>query len=82
MQREWPAFQKRLADAPKIRQRMIQAFEQVPGQTGLDEVKALLAKDPPADAADTIAQSLERMTLAVEFQGRVRPDVAAWLARR
>jgi puromycin-sensitive aminopeptidase len=82
MQREWPAFQKRLADAPKIRQRVIQAFEQVPGQTGLDEVKALLAKDPPADAADTIAQSLERMELAVEFQGRARPDLSAWLAAR
>ena len=82
MQREWPAFQKRLADAPKIRQRVIQAFEQVPGQAGLDQVKALLAKNPPADAADTIAQTLERMELAVEFQGRARPDLSAWLSAR
>jgi len=82
MQREWPAFSKRLSDAPKIRQRVIQAFEQVPGQTGLDEVKALLKKDSPADAADTIAQSLERMALAVEFRERARPEVSAWLASR
>jgi len=82
MQREWPTFSKRLADAPKIRQRVIQAFEQVPGQTGLDEVKALLAKNPPPDAADTIAQTLERMHLAVEFQNRARPDLSTWLAAK
>jgi len=82
MQRDWPAFSKRLADAPKIRQRVIQAFEQVPGQTGLDEVKALLARSAPKDAADTIAQSLERMELAVEFRERARPELAAWLASR
>ncbi len=82
MQREWPAFQKRLDDAPKIRQRVIQAFEQVPGPTGLAEVRALLSRDPPKDAADTIAQSLERMTLAVEFRQRTGPDLSAWLAAR
>ena len=81
MQREWPAFQKRLDDSPKIRERVIQAFELLPGQAGLDEVTALLGKDPPDDAADTIAQSLERMRLAVELEGRVRPELSAWLSR-
>lgn len=82
MQREWPAFSKRLADTPKIRQRVIQAFEQVPGQAGLDQVRALLARNPPADAADTIAQSLERMSLAVEFRARTSPEIGAWLSAR
>jgi puromycin-sensitive aminopeptidase len=80
MQREWPAFQKRLADSPKIRQRIIQAFELVPGRAGLDQVKALVAKDPPADAADTIRQTLERMELAVELEERTAPDLTSWLA--
>ncbi|HEU5059973.1 MAG TPA: M1 family metallopeptidase, partial [Kofleriaceae bacterium] len=82
LQREWPALQKRLADSPKIRERIIQAFELLPGQARLDEVKALLGKDPPADAADTIRQTLERMELALELESRTRPELAAWLARK
>ena len=82
MQREWPAFQKRLADSPKIRQRVIQAFELIPGPAGLDQVKALVGKDPPPDAADTIRQTLERMQLAVELAERTAPDLASWLSAK
>ena len=82
MREGWDAVAARVAGAPMLLRRVVEAIGQLPERRHLEEAEALLAAHPVEAAKQAAAQTLERMRQDVELHERIRPAVGKWLAAR
>jgi len=82
MREGWDAVAARVAGAPMLLRRVVEAIGQLPERRHLEEAEALLAAHPVEAAKQAAAQTLERMRQDVELHERIRPAVGKWLASR
>ena len=78
----WDVVEKRVAGAPMLLRRVVEAVGQLPRRRQLEEAEAFFQAHPIPAARQAIAQTLERMRQDVALWERALPSVAAWLARR
>jgi puromycin-sensitive aminopeptidase len=77
----WAPLESRLAEAPLMLRRVVEALGGLTERRHLEEVEAFLAAHPVPAARQGIAQTLERLRLEVALWERIGPAVGAWLAR-
>jgi puromycin-sensitive aminopeptidase len=82
MRERWDAVEARVAGAPMLLRRVIEAIGQLPERRHLEEAEALLAAHPAEAAKQAVAQTLERMRQDIELHERIRPAVGTWVASR
>ena len=76
------SFEERVAEAPLMLRRVVEALGSLTERRELEEVEAFFAEHPLPAARQATAQTLERLRLDVELWERIGPAVSAWLARR
>lgn len=81
LRRDWDALHPRLAGAPMLLRRVVEAMGQLVERRHLDEAAAFLAAHPMEEARQAIAQTLERMRQDVELRERTQPAISGWLDR-
>jgi puromycin-sensitive aminopeptidase len=79
---DWERLHGRLAAAPMLLRRVIEAFGALVERRHLEEATAFLAAHPVEEARQATAQTLERLGQDVELRERTRRAVGAWLAGR
>ena len=82
MRERWDAVEARVAGAPMLLRRVVEAIGQLPERRHLEEAEALLAAHPVEAAKQAVAQTLERMRQDIELHERIRPAVGTWVASR
>ncbi len=78
---EWPAVSERLANAPMLMRRVVEAAGQLTTRRQLDEARAFFTAQPIGSARAAVAQTLERLAEDVELAERAGPALAGWLRR-
>jgi puromycin-sensitive aminopeptidase len=82
LRQDWPTFQRRLAAAPMLLRRTVEALGALVERSQLDEVEAFLAAHPIEEAKQAAAQTLERMRQDVDLRERTQRAIGAWLSAR
>ncbi len=77
---EWPAVTARLANAPMLWRRVVEATGLLTTRQELDEARAFFAAQPVDPVKAAVAQTLERLAEDVELAERARPALGRWLA--
>ncbi len=77
----WPELSKRVAGAPMLLRRVIEAMGQLPERRHLEEAEAFLAAHPVEAAKQAIAQTLERLRQDVALRERTQASLGRWLER-
>jgi len=78
----WGAVAERLAQAPFILRRIVEAVGLLPERRHLEEAQAFFAAQEIPPARQAVAQTLERMRQDLALAERATPEVDRWLARR
>jgi puromycin-sensitive aminopeptidase len=76
---EWPAVTARLANAPMLLRRVVEATGLLTTRAELEEARAFYADRPMEPVRAAVAQTLERLAEDVELAERAGPALAAWL---
>ena len=79
---EWPAVTARLANAPMLWRRVVEACGLLTTRAELEEARAFFAVQPIEPVKAAVTQTLERLAEDVELAERSRPALARWLAGR
>ncbi len=79
---DWERLHARLAAAPMLMRRVIEAIGALVERRHLDEAEAFLAAHPLEEARQAIAQTLERLRQDVELRERTQRAIGRWLAAR
>jgi puromycin-sensitive aminopeptidase len=79
---EWPAVGARLANAPMLLKRVVEAVGMLSEPGELGEARAFFAAHPVEPVKAAVAQTLERLGEEVELAVRARPALGAWLKSR
>jgi puromycin-sensitive aminopeptidase len=82
LRRDWGAFHARLAHAPMLLRRTIEALGALVTREELESVEEFLANHPVAEARQAVAQTVERLRQDVALRDRALPTVSRWLAGR
>jgi puromycin-sensitive aminopeptidase len=82
LQRDWARFHSRLAHAPMLVRRTVEAMGALVTRGQLEQVEAFLAAQPLAEARQAVAQTVERLRQDVALRDRALPAVSRWLDRR
>jgi puromycin-sensitive aminopeptidase len=82
LRRDWGAFHGRLAHAPMLVRRTVEAMGALVTREELGAVEAFLAAHPLEEARQATAQTLERLRQDVALRERVLPAVSGWIAGR
>jgi puromycin-sensitive aminopeptidase len=78
---EWPKVAERLANAPMLMRRVVEAAGQLTTRHELEEARAFFTAQPIPSAKAAVAQTLERLAEDVELAERAGPELGAWLKR-
>ncbi|HSM91412.1 MAG TPA: M1 family aminopeptidase [Anaeromyxobacteraceae bacterium] len=78
----WAAFHGRLAHAPMLVRRTVEAMAALVTRAQLEEVEAFLAAHPMEEARQAVAQTVERLRQDVALRERSLPAVGRWLGGR
>ncbi len=76
---EWPAVTSRLANAPMLWRRVVEATGLLTTRAELEEARAFYAARPVEPVKAAVAQTLERLAEDVALAERARPALGAWL---
>jgi puromycin-sensitive aminopeptidase len=79
---DWDAFHARVKGAPMLLRRVVEAMGALVDRQQLEEAEAFLAAHPMEEAAQAIAQTLERLRQDVALRERTRAAVGRWLETR
>jgi puromycin-sensitive aminopeptidase len=79
---EWPAVAARLANAPMLLRRVVEAVGSLTEPHHLAEARAFFAATPVEAARAAVDQTLERLAEEVALRERAGPSLGAWLAAR
>ena len=79
---EWGAVAARLANAPMLLRRVVEAVGALTEPRHLAEARAFFEAQPVEPARSAVAQTLERLAEEVALRERASAAVGAWLARR
>jgi puromycin-sensitive aminopeptidase len=79
---DWDRLHGRLAAAPMLLRRVVEAMGALVERSHLDEATAFLAAHPVDEARQAIAQTLERLRQDVVLRERTRSAVGRWFAQR
>jgi puromycin-sensitive aminopeptidase len=77
---EWPAVAARLANAPMLWRRVVEAAGLLTTRAELTEARALFTGHAVEPVKAAVAQTLERLAEDVELAEREGPGVGKWLA--
>jgi puromycin-sensitive aminopeptidase len=75
----WGAFHSRLAHAPMLVRRTVEAMGALVTRAQLEEVEAFLGAHPMEEARQAVAQTVERLRQDVALRERALPAIARWL---
>jgi puromycin-sensitive aminopeptidase len=78
----WDGYVARLAGAPMLVRRVVEALGWLVERRELEEAEAFLAAHPLEEARQAVAQTLERLREDVGLRERSRDPVGRWLAAR
>jgi puromycin-sensitive aminopeptidase len=78
----WDRLHARLAAAPMLLRRVVEAMGSLVERRHLEEAEAFLAAHPLEEARQAIAQTLERLRQDVELRERTQGAIGRWLAAR
>jgi puromycin-sensitive aminopeptidase len=78
----WDRLHARLAAAPMLLRRVVEAMGALVERRHLEEAEAFLAAHPVEEARQAIAQTLERLRQDVELRERTQGAIGRWLAAR
>jgi puromycin-sensitive aminopeptidase len=78
----WAPLAARMAGAPMLLRRTVEALGQLVERRHLDEVRAFLGATPLEEVKQAVAQTLERLEQDVTLRERAAAAVAAWLRAR
>ncbi len=78
----WEALHARLAAAPMLLRRVVEAMGALIERRHLVEAEAFLAAHPLDEARQAIAQTLERLRQDVELRERTQEPIGRWLRSR
>jgi puromycin-sensitive aminopeptidase len=81
LQAEWPAVTARLANAPMLLRRVVEAAGLLTTRVELEQARALFAAHPVEPVKAAMTQTLERLAEDVELAERAGPALARWLSR-
>jgi len=76
----WPAVTARLANAPMLLRRVVEAVGALPLPAQLEEARAFFAAHPVEAARQAVDQTLERLGEEVALRRRCGPAIGRWLA--
>jgi len=79
---DWERLHARLAAAPMLMRRVVEAIGTLIERRHLEEAEAFLAAHPLEEARQAIAQTLERLRQDVELRERTQPAIGRWLAAK
>jgi puromycin-sensitive aminopeptidase len=78
---DWERLRGRLAQAPMLLRRVVEAMGALVERRHLEEAEAFLGAHPVEEARQAIAQTLERLRQDVELRERTAAALGRWLAR-
>jgi puromycin-sensitive aminopeptidase len=78
----WDRLHGRLAAAPMLLRRVVEAMGALVERRHLEEAEVFLAAHPLEEARQAIAQTLERLRQDVELRERTQGAIGDWLAAR
>ncbi len=78
----WEAVHARLAAAPMLLRRIIEAIGALVERRHLEEAEAFLAAHPVEEARQATAQTLERLRQDVDLRERTQRAIGRWLSTR
>jgi puromycin-sensitive aminopeptidase len=78
----WPEVSARLANAPMLLRRVVEAVGWLTTRAELDEARAFFAATPVEPARAAVEQTLERLAEEVALRERTSPAIAGWLSSR
>ena len=76
---EWPAVTARLANAPMLWRRVVEATGQLTSRAELEGARAFFAAQQVDPVKAAVAQTLERLAEDVELAERAGPELGRWL---
>jgi puromycin-sensitive aminopeptidase len=79
---EWPAVTTRLANAPMLLRRVVEAVRSLTEPRHLEEARAFFAANPVEPARAALEQTLERLAEEVSLRERCSAAIRGWLAGR
>jgi puromycin-sensitive aminopeptidase len=79
---DWEKVHGRLAAAPMLLRRVVEAIGALVERRHLEEAEAFLAAHPLDEAKQAIAQTLERLRQDVELRERTQRAIGRWLSGR
>jgi puromycin-sensitive aminopeptidase len=79
---DWEWLHGRLAAAPMLMRRVVEAIGALVERRHLEEAEAFLAAHPLEEARQAIAQTLERLRQDVELRERTQSAIGRWLGTR
>jgi puromycin-sensitive aminopeptidase len=79
---DWPAVTARLANAPMLLRRVVEAVGALTEERHLEEARAFFAAHPVDAARSALEQTLERLAEEVALRQRCSPAIGAWLGGR
>ncbi len=77
---EWPAVEARLANAPMLLRRVVEAVASLTDAQHLEEARAFFEANPVEPARAAVEQTLERLAEEVALRQRCSGAIGAWLA--
>jgi puromycin-sensitive aminopeptidase len=78
----WPAVEARLAHAPMLLRRVVEAVGSLTEPQHLEEARALFTAHPVEPARAAVAQTLERLAEEVALRERCSGPIGRWLSGR
>ncbi len=77
---DWPAVAARLANAPMLLRRVVEAVGSLPLPEHLDQARAFFQAHPVEAARQAVDQTLERLGEEVALRARCGPAIGRWLS--
>src|SRR5262249_54961151 len=78
----WSDVTEKVAQAPMLLRRVVEALGNLRERRHLDEARAFLNAHPVPEAQQAVAQTLERLAQDVALRERLVPEVSVWLRGR
>jgi puromycin-sensitive aminopeptidase len=78
----WSEVTEKVAQAPMLLRRVVEALGNLRERRHLDEARAFLNAHPVPEAQQAVAQTLERLAQDVALRERLGPEVTVWLRGR
>jgi puromycin-sensitive aminopeptidase len=78
----WSEVTEKVAQAPMLLRRVVEALGNLRERRHLDEARAFLNAHPVPEAQQAVAQTLERLAQDVALRERLVPEVSVWLRGR